>query len=294
MKGIIIAGGNGTRLTPLTKVISKALLPVYDKPMIYYPLSILMEAEITDILIITTPKDKKRYIELLGNGSHLGLSIVYEVEPNPKGIAQAFIIGEKFIGDEPVTLILGDNIFSGDVGPLIKKSKNRKKGATVFGYQVKDPERFGVVELDEYGKAIALEEKPLNPKTNIAVTGLYIYDNKVIEIAKNLVPSDRGELEITDVNKEYLATKTLHVELLKEEVLWFDTGTHQSLQQANQFVKEVEQLQNKKIGCIEEIAFKKGLITRKQLYLLAKQQIKSEYGDYLLKVAKNKHNFLRD
>ncbi|MCM3439696.1 glucose-1-phosphate thymidylyltransferase RfbA [Metabacillus halosaccharovorans] len=294
MKGIIIAGGNGTRLTPLTKVISKALLPVYDKPMIYYPLSILMEAEITDILIITTPQDKKRYIELLGNGSHLGLSIVYEVEPNPKGIAQAFIIGEKFIGDEPVTLILGDNIFSGDVGPLIKKSKNRKKGATVFGYQVKDPERFGVVELDEYGKAIALEEKPLNPKTNIAVTGLYIYDNQVIEIAKNLVPSDRGELEITDVNKEYLATKTLHVELLKEEVLWFDTGTHQSLQQANQFVKEVEQLQNKKIGCIEEIAFKKGLITRKQLYLLAKQQIKSEYGDYLLKVAKNKHNFLRD
>ncbi|MGQ4664782.1 glucose-1-phosphate thymidylyltransferase RfbA [Metabacillus halosaccharovorans] len=289
MKGIIIAGGNGTRLSPLTKVISKALLPVYDKPMIYYPLSILMEANIREILIITTPQDKERYIDLLGDGKQLGISIKYEIETKPLGIAQAFIIGEKFIGDEGVTLILGDNIFYGnDFSAIMSRSINRKEGATIFGYHVNDPERFGVVEFNKDGKVISIEEKPKKPKTNYAVTGLYIYDNKVVEIAKKMKPSERGELEITDINKKYLDMGNLHVELLGDEFTWFDTGTHHSLYQTTKYIEETEREHSIKIGCIEEIAYEKGYISKEQLVSLAQSLLKSGYGTHLVQTSKFK------
>lgn len=286
MKGIIIAAGTGTRLSPLTRVISKSLLPVYDKPMIYYPLSVLMQAGINEILIITTPNDKSRFMKLLGDGSQLGLSLSYEVEPTPKGIAQAFILGEEFIGDDNVALILGDNIFYGYGLPLlISNAMKRKTGATIFGYFVHDPERFGVVEFNEVGKVLSIEEKPLHPKTNYAVPGLYFYDNRVVEIAKRLTPSERGELEVTDINKAYLEMNELHVELLAEGYSWFDTGTHYSLFEAALYIKEIERHQNIKIGCIEEVAYKKGLISRKQLKSLANPLLKSDYGKHLMKIA---------
>lgn len=286
MKGIIVAGGSGSRLSPLTKVISKALLPVYDKPMIYYPLSILMEAGIREILIVTTPEDKLRFMKLLGNGSHLGISLSYEEEPSPKGIAQAFIIGEQFIGDDNVALILGDNILFGNgLSDCLQKSIAKKTGATVFGYNVKDPERFGVVQFDSSGKAISIEEKPKEPKSNYAVIGLYFYDNRVVELAKKLNPSDRGELEITDINKAYLFMDELDVEVLETGFTCIDTGTHSSLYEASQCIKIFEEHQNIKIGCIEEIAFKKGYITKEQLRSLAIPLLKTDYGKHLMKVA---------
>jgi glucose-1-phosphate thymidylyltransferase len=286
LKGIIVAGGSGSRLSPLTKVISKALLPVYDKPMIYYPLSILMEAGIREILIVTTPEDKLRFMKLLGNGSHLGISLSYEEEPSPKGIAQAFIIGEQFIGDDNVALILGDNILFGNgLSECLQKSIAKKTGATVFGYNVKDPERFGVVQFDSSGKAISIEEKPKEPKSNYAVIGLYFYDNRVVELAKKLNPSDRGELEITDINKAYLFMDELDVEVLETGFTCIDTGTHSSLYEASQCIKIFEEHQNIKIGCIEEIAFKKGYITKEQLRSLAIPLLKTDYGKHLMKVA---------
>lgn len=287
MKGIILAGGSGTRLHPLTCSISKHLLPVYDKPMIYYPLSTLMLAGIKEILIISTPQDTSRYKDLLGNGSDLGISISYEVQPAPKGIAQAFIIGEQFIGNDKVALILGDNIFYGfEFQNLLTEAVNQKKGATVFGYFVNDPERFGVIDFLEDGTVTSIEEKPDRPITNYAVTGLYFYDNRVIDIAKNIKPSLRGELEITDVNKAYLELSDLSVKLLSNSNAWIDTGTHQSLFKASQFIKTVEETQNIKIACIEEIAFQKGYITREKLMELAKPLMKSEYGKYLMESAR--------
>ncbi|MBS4194930.1 glucose-1-phosphate thymidylyltransferase RfbA [Lederbergia citri] len=289
MKGIIVAGGTGTRLSPLTRVISKTLLPVYDKPMIYYPLSVLMQADINEILIITTPNDKPKFIELLGDGSQLGLTLSYEAEPSPKGIAQAFIIGEKFIGNDNVALILGDNIFCGyDLPSLISNALKRKTGATIFGYFVRDPERFGVVEFNDAGKVISIEEKPINPKSNYAVPGLYFYDHRVVEIAKKLTPSERGELEITDVNKAYLNMDELHVVLIEEGHSWFDMGTHCSLFESAHYVKEIEKHHNLKLGCIEEIAYKKGHISREQLELLAKPLLKSDYGKYLMNLVNTK------
>lgn len=287
MKGIIIAGGKGTRLCPLTNVISKPLLPVYDKPMIYYPLAILMEAGIKEILIITTPEDKHRFMNLLGDGSQLGISIKFKVEPSPKGIAQAFIIGEEFIGNEPVTLILGDNIFYGHgLTSLLKKAISLIEGATIFGYYVKDPYRFGVVEFNDRKEVINLEEKPAQPKSNYAVTGLYVYDHRVVDIAKKVKPSEKGELDITDVNKAYLELGDLHVELLGNGYSWFDTGTHTSLYQAGQFIEETEKNEKIKIGCIEEIAFREKLITKSQLMKLALSLEKSEYGQYLKNLSK--------
>lgn len=288
MKGIIIAGGNGTRLSPLTKVISKSLLPVHDKPMIYYPLSILMEANIKEILIITLPKDKQRFIDLLGDGTKLGLTITYEVEPSPRGIAQAFIIGENFIGKDHVALILGDNIFYGEGLPsVINKSIKLNKGATVFGRHVSDPSSFGVVEFNTNGEVISIEEKPKKPKSNYAIPGLYLYDNRVVEIAKSLLPSERGELEITDINKCYLEKGELQVELLDDHIKWFDTGTHQSLFNACQFIHEIEKKHHIKIGCIEEIAYNKGYISKEQMKSLAHTLIKSEYGNYLAKLIRS-------
>jgi glucose-1-phosphate thymidylyltransferase len=290
LKGIILAGGSGTRLSPLTKVISKSLLPVYDKPMIYYPLTILMQIGIKEILIITTPNDKQRFFELLGDGSQLGLSLSYEVEPSPKGIAQAFIIGEQFIGDDDVALILGDNIFWGNgLISLLKKAIEIKKGATIFGYFVHNPELFGVVEINNDGKAISIVEKPKNPKTNYAVTGLYFYDNRVVNIAKTITPSERGELEITDINKAYLKMDELSIEILGEGISWIDTGTHKSLSDANLYIKEMEKHQNLKMGCIEEVAFKNGFISKEQLIVLAKPLLINEYGKYLMKIA-NSHS----
>jgi len=290
LKGIILAGGSGTRLSPLTKVISKSLLPVYDKPMIYYPLTILMQLGIKEILIITTPNDKQRFFELLGDGSQLGLSLSYEVEPSPKGIAQAFIIGEQFIGDDDVALILGDNIFWGNgLISLLKKAIEIKKGATIFGYFVHNPELFGVVEINNDGKAISIVEKPKNPKTNYAVTGLYFYDNRVVNIAKTITPSERGELEITDINKAYLKMDELSIEILDEGISWIDTGTHKSLSDANLYIKEMEKHQNLKMGCIEEVAFKNGFISKEQLIVLAKPLLINEYGKYLMKIA-NSHS----
>lgn len=286
MKGIILAGGSGTRLYPLTRSISKHLLPVYDKPMIYYPLSTLMLAGIKEFLIISTSQDIPRYKELLGNGSDLGISISYEIQPAPEGIAQAFIIGEKFIGNDNVALILGDNIFYGyEFQHLLMEAVNQKKGATVFGYFVHDPERFGVIGFLEDGTVTSIEEKPVRPKTNYAVTGLYFYDNRVINIAKNIKPSSRGELEITDVNKAYLEIGELSVKLLGTSNDWIDTGTHQSLFKASQYIKTIEETQNIKIACIEEIAFQKGYISIENLYNLAKPLMKNEYGRYLMKAA---------
>lgn len=284
MKGIILAGGSGTRLYPLTRSISKHLLPIYDKPMIYYPLSTLMLAGIKEFLIISTSQDTPRYKELLGDGSALGISISYAIQPSPDGIAQAFIIGEHFISNDTVALILGDNIFYGhEFQNIITEVVNHQKGATVFGYHVNDPERFGVVDFSEDGTVTSIEEKPIQPKTNYAVTGLYFYDNRVIELARSIRPSQRGELEITDVNKVYLESGELSVKLLGKGNAWLDTGTHQSLFQASQFIKTIEESQNVKIGCIEEIAFQKGYITKEDLYNLAIPMIKNDYGKYLLR-----------
>lgn len=288
MKGIILAGGSGTRLYPLTRVTSKQLLPVYDKPMIYYPLSVLMNAGINEILIISTPEDLPRFEKLFGNGSSLGIRISYVEQKKPDGLAQAFVIGEKFIGKDNVAMVLGDNIFAGHglkkrLRQAVQNAESGK-GATVFGYYVDDPERFGIVEFDGDGKAISLEEKPLQPKSNYCVTGLYFYDNKVVEYAKNLKPSKRGEYEITDLNKIYLANGNLHVEILGQGFTWLDTGTHESLVDATNFIKNVETHQHRKVACLEEIAYLNGWITKEQLTAIAKPMINNQYGRYLMDI----------
>ena len=285
MKGIILAGGSGTRLYPLTRAASKQLMPVYDKPMIYYPLSTLMLAGIRDILIISTPTDIHRFEELLGDGSEFGISLSYAVQPSPDGLAQAFIIGKDFIGDDSVALVLGDNIFHGNgLSVMLQRAEAKEKGATVFGYQVKDPERFGVVEFDDDMNAISIEEKPEHPKSNFAVTGLYFYDNDVVEIAKNIKPSPRGELEITDVNKAYLDRGDLSVELMGRGFAWLDTGTHESLLQAAQYIETVQRLQNVQVANLEEIAYRMGYITKEKVLELAQPFKKNEYGQYLLRL----------
>ena len=288
MKGIILAGGAGTRLHPLTTVISKQLLPIYDKPMIFYPLSILMMSRIKDILIISTSNDLPLFEKLLKDGSHLGLNINYKVQEEPKGIAEAFLIAEEFIDGKEVSLILGDNIFYGnDLSDYLKdKTRNAKSGATVFGYQVSDPERFGIVEVNKKGKAISLAEKPAKPKSNLAVVGLYIYDKKVVEYAKKLKPSKRGELEITDLNKIYLDLGKLNVSILNRGSAWLDTGTHSSLLEASQFVNTIEKRQGLKIGCIEEVAYRNGWIGKKDLLKISNNYKKNQYGEYLKKLLK--------
>lgn len=286
MKGIILAGGKGTRLYPITRAVSKQMLPVYDKPMIYYPLSVLMLAGIRDILIISTPNDIPRFIDLLGNGKYLGINLSYVVQQEPKGIAESFIIGEEFIGKDQVCLILGDNIFYGHGLPdILKEATSLKEGGVIFGYYVKDPQRYGVIEFDKDLNATSIEEKPKNPKSNWAVTGLYFYDNKVIEIAKNLRPSQRGELEITDINSAYLKMSNLKVILLGRGYAWLDTGTYESLIDCSIFIKTIEERQGLKIGCIEEVAYRMGYIGKKELENLAKG-INTNYGDYLTRIIK--------
>ena len=290
MKGIILAGGSGTRLYPLTRVTSKQLLPIYDKPMIYYPLSVLMQAGIRDILIISTPDDTPRFRELLEDGSQFGISLTYAVQPSPDGLAQAFIIGADFIGDDSVAMVLGDNIFHGHgLKERLQTAAQRTSGATVFGYYVDDPWRFGIVAFDENGKAVSIEEKPEHPKSNYCVTGLYFYDNRVVEYAKNLKPSKRGELEITDLNRIYLENGELSVELLGQGFTWLDTGTHESLVDATNFVRTVETHQHRKIACIEEIAFQNGWMSREQLERTYEVYKKNQYGAYLKDILDGKY-----
>ena len=293
MKGIILAGGSGTRLYPLTKVTSKQLLPVYDKPMIYYPMSVLMTAGIREMLIISTPQDTPRFKELLGDGSQFGVSLSYAVQPSPDGLAQAFIIGEEFIGDDTAAMVLGDNIFAGNglKERLLRAVENAEsgKGATVFGYYIDDPERFGIVEFDKEGKAVSIEEKPEYPKSNYCVTGLYFYDNRVIDYAKNLNPSKRGELEITDLNRIYLEQNELNVEVLGQGYTWLDTGTHESLVEATNFVKTIETHQHRKIACLEEIAYLNGWISKEDVLEVYEVLKKNQYGQYLKDVIDGKY-----
>lgn len=286
MKGIILAGGSGTRLYPITKVVSKQLIPVYDKPMIYYPLSTLMLAGIQDILIISTPVDTPRFEDLFGNGHDLGLNISYAVQKNPNGLAEAFIIGKEFIGDDSVCLILGDNIYyGGGLSEMLQRAAQKGQGATVFGYHVNDPERFGVVEFDSNMHAVSLEEKPKHPKSNYAVTGLYFYDNRVVDYAANLEPSDRGELEITDLNKIYLHNGELNVKLMGRGYAWLDTGTHDSMLEASSFIATIQKRENLKVSCLEEIAYRMGYISKRQLLELAQPMKKNDYGQYLIRLA---------
>ncbi|UCG11806.1 MAG: glucose-1-phosphate thymidylyltransferase RfbA [Deltaproteobacteria bacterium] len=292
MKGIILAGGSGTRLYPITRVVSKQLLPVYDKPMIYYPLSVLMLAGLREILVISTPEDLPRFRELLGDGSQWGLSFVYAEQPRPEGIAQAFVIGRDFVGTDPVCLILGDNIYYGHGLPrILQKAASQKHGATIFGYWVKEPQRYGVVAFNEEGQPVDIEEKPEQPRSNYAVTGLYFYDNRVLDIAADLEPSARGELEITDVNRAFLSMGGLRVEKLGRGIAWLDTGTHETLMQATNFIEAIEQRQGLKVACIEEIAYRMGYIDASQVEKLAQPLVKNGYGQYLMDILKHESDW---